>query len=34
MPMFDSVNKTYVKNAELTSIGGQIWGSSLRLLAD
>jgi peptide/nickel transport system substrate-binding protein len=33
VPMFDSVNKTYVKNAELTSIGGQIWGSSLRLLA-
>jgi peptide/nickel transport system substrate-binding protein len=33
VPMFDSVNKTYVKNAELTSVGGQIWGSSLRLLA-
>lgn len=33
VPMFDSVNRTYVKNAELTSVGGQIWGSSLRLLA-
>lgn len=33
VPMFDSVNRTYVKNAQLTLIGGQIWGSSLRLLA-
>lgn len=32
VPMFDSVNRTYVKDAQLTSVGGQIWGASLRLL--
>lgn len=31
VPMFDSVTRSFIRKAEITSVGGQIWGATLRL---
>lgn len=31
VPMFDSITRSFIRKGELVSVGGQIWGATLRL---